>query len=211
MSFRLSVEISWNEISSFIFLELYTHMEKNMKNIICWYWNLAGKTLMLKPTLQIFDINKISECTSYIQLTLRYLKHWLLKRLLKSSWIKAGVRNYQILLFVHGQSKWSKSTCPTKIIDIFFLFVKENICCGYSLEAPHWVASNEYPQYMFSSRNKKNIYLIIWILFLARNPGQVNWNFLLVLREMGQVEQVRHGISTALIKVNTGLISLYIS
>ena len=29
-------------------------------------------------------------------------------------------------------------------------------------------------------------------------PGQVNWNFLLVLREMGQVGQVGHGISTAL-------------
>ena len=26
---------------------------------------------------------------------------------------------------------------------IFFLFLKENICCGYSLEAPHQSASNE--------------------------------------------------------------------
>ena len=25
---------------------------------------------------------------------------------------------------------------------IFFLFLKENICCGYSLEAPHWGASD---------------------------------------------------------------------
>ena len=32
-------------------------------------------------------------------------------------------------------------------------------------------------------------------------PGQVSWNFLLfVLREMGQIGQVRHGISTALHK-----------
>ena len=43
---------------------------------------------------------------------------------------------------------------------IFFLFLDENICCGYSLEAPHRGASNEYPQHMFSSRNKKNI---MWI------------------------------------------------
>ena len=28
---------------------------------------------------------------------------------------------------------------------IFFLFLDENICCGYSLEAPHRGASNEYP------------------------------------------------------------------
>ena len=41
----------------------------------------------------------------------------------------------------------------------------------YSLEAPHRGASNEYPQHMFSSRNKKDIgifrmkkapYLLLW-------------------------------------------------
>ena len=46
---------------------------------------------------------------------------------------------------------------------IFFLFLDENICCGYSLEAPRFsyfltkTASNEYPQHMFLSRNKKDI------------------------------------------------------
>ena len=40
---------------------------------------------------------------------------------------------------------------------MFFLFLHENICCGYSLEAPRQGASNEYPQYMFLWRNKKNI------------------------------------------------------
>ena len=40
---------------------------------------------------------------------------------------------------------------------MFFLFFLENICCGYSLEVPRWRTSNEYPQHMFSSRNKKNI------------------------------------------------------
>ena len=56
---------------------------------------------------------------------------------------------------------------------IFFLFLLKNICfgysseaphqgmcCGYSLEVPHWGTSNEYPQYMFLWRNKRNIYLI---------------------------------------------------
>ena len=41
-------------------------------------------------------------------------------------------------------------------------------------------------------RETRNIF-IIWILFLdfyeVLVPGQVNWNFLLVLREMGQVGQ----------------------
>ena len=43
---------------------------------------------------------------------------------------------------------------------IFFLFLHENICCGYSLDAPCRGTSNEYPQHMFSWRNKKNIYRI---------------------------------------------------
>ena len=38
---------------------------------------------------------------------------------------------------------------------MFFLFLQENICCGYSLEAPHRGTSNEYPQHMFLWRNKK--------------------------------------------------------
>ena len=69
----------------------------------------------------------------------------------------AGVWNYQILLLVHGQVNGQnplvqpRFTCP-KIL-IFFLFLKENIFCGYSLEAPHWGASNEYPQHMFYLRN----------------------------------------------------------
>ena len=40
---------------------------------------------------------------------------------------------------------------------IVFLFLDENVCCGYSLEAPWRGASNEYPQHMFSLKNKKNI------------------------------------------------------
>ena len=39
---------------------------------------------------------------------------------------------------------------------VFFLFFHENIHCGYSLEAPHLGASDEYPQHMFLWRNKKD-------------------------------------------------------
>ena len=58
---------------------------------------------------------------------------------------------------------------------IFSLFLDVNICCGYSLEAPHWGASNEYPQHMFLLRNKKDIssflmkkvpYLLLWLFSL---------------------------------------------
>ena len=39
--------------------------------------------------------------------------------------------------------------------DIFYVSA-QNIDCGYSLEPPRWGGSNEYPQSMFLSRNKKN-------------------------------------------------------
>ena len=39
--------------------------------------------------------------------------------------------------------------------EIFHIFA-QNIDCGYSLEPPRWGGSNEYPQSMFLSRNKKN-------------------------------------------------------
>ena len=47
-----------------------------------------------------------------------------------------------------------------KKVLIIFLFLNENICCGYSLEAHRLGASNKYPQHMFLWRIKKNIYLI---------------------------------------------------
>ena len=39
---------------------------------------------------------------------------------------------------------------------IFFIFLLKSIDCGYSLEPPRRGGSNEYPQYMLLSRNKKN-------------------------------------------------------
>ena len=45
------------------------------------------------------------------------------------------------------------------MIYIFFLFLEENICCGYSLEVPRRGASNEYPHHTFSSEvSKKSIF-----------------------------------------------------
>ena len=42
---------------------------------------------------------------------------------------------------------------------IFFLFLQENLCSGYSKESTHWYDSNEYLQHILLWRNKKNIYL----------------------------------------------------
>ena len=48
--------------------------------------------------------------------------------------------------------KWKFSY---KNFDSFHIFA-QNIYCGYSLEPPRRGGSNEYPQFMFLSRNKKN-------------------------------------------------------
>ena len=44
-----------------------------------------------------------------------------------------------------------------KMFDIFLIFA-QNIDRGYTLEVPRRGGSNEYPQSMFWSKNKKNRY-----------------------------------------------------
>ena len=39
---------------------------------------------------------------------------------------------------------------------VIFLIFAQNIDCGYTLEPPRRGGSNEYPQSMFWSKNKKN-------------------------------------------------------
>ena len=44
----------------------------------------------------------------------------------------------------------------TPSAEFLFHISAQNRDCGYSLELPWWGSSNEYPQSMFLSRNKKN-------------------------------------------------------
>ena len=48
------------------------------------------------------------------------------------------------------------------INSIFFLFLHENICCGYSLEVPQRGSSNLSQKHMFLRRNNKNV-RIFWL------------------------------------------------
>ena len=45
-----------------------------------------------------------------------------------------------------------------EIFFYIFLIFAQNIDCGYTLEPPRRGGSNEYPQLMFWSKNKKNRY-----------------------------------------------------
>ena len=43
-----------------------------------------------------------------------------------------------------------------------FVFLHKNVCCDYSLEAPHRGASNEYPQHRFFVEKDKNIIVFVY-------------------------------------------------
>ena len=81
-----------------------------------------------------------------------------------------------------GSPYTDQSIAPEAILFIFFsakkqifsLFLHKTIFCGNSLSSQG--TSNEYPQHMGSSRNKKNIYLIR-LLSRATIIGYVGYIF----------------------------------
>ena len=70
--------------------------------------------------------------------------------------MKTRLCNIQIFLALKNENfQW-------KILVIFLIFA-QNIDCGYKLEPPRQGGSNEYPQSMFWSKNKKNSYIPLHI------------------------------------------------
>ena len=57
-----------------------------------------------------------------------------------------------------------------KIFDIYPIFA-QNIDCGYMLEPPRRGGSNEYPQSMFLSKDKKNRYTPVYPSFFYIKVG----------------------------------------
>ena len=55
-----------------------------------------------------------------------------------------------------------------RCISKYFSYFSMKTCCGYSLEVPLRGTSNEYPQHMFSWRNKKISILFVQKLALSR-------------------------------------------
>ena len=55
---------------------------------------------------------------------------------------------------------------------LFFLFLSQNICCGYSKEPSWWDGSFEHPKHMFKLMDKK-IIAILRKLFLLNWPYEV--------------------------------------
>ena len=63
------------------------------------------------------------------------------------------------------------------VVLIHFLFFNKSIHSRYSSEVPFRGASNEYPQHMYSSRNKKNNFLVAFYMLL-HNWKKGLYNFL---------------------------------
>ena len=73
--------------------------------------------------------------------------------------------NISVLGYVGNRIHFIRKTCPCNVyplephfyiaklgyagVYLFFLFLVQNIDCGYSLEPPHRGGSNVYPQSMF--------------------------------------------------------------
>ena len=45
---------------------------------------------------------------------------------------------------------------------LFFIFLNQNICCGYSKESSQWDGSFENPKHMFKLMDKKKIAILSW-------------------------------------------------
>ena len=69
-------------------------------------------------------------------------------------WILTHYENMPIQIYWKFYNQ-KKGEFSDKNSDIFQISA-QNIDCGYSLEPPRRGGSNEYPQSMFLSRNKKN-------------------------------------------------------
>ena len=65
-----------------------------------------------------------------------------------------NITKTRLFKYIENFSTKNWKFSDNKKSDIFHISVK-NIDCGYSLEPPRWGGSNEYPQSMFLSRNKK--------------------------------------------------------
>ena len=77
-------------------------------------------------------------------------------------------RNVAFFFFFFFHLSRNKKKCPHAVqfsihyenllMQYIFLIFAQNIDCGYTLEPPRRGGSNEYPQSMFWSKNKKNRY-----------------------------------------------------
>ena len=70
--------------------------------------------------------------------------------------------NTQTIVNQTNRSREKDELCTEKV---FFLFLDQNICCGYSKEPSHWDGYFEHPKHIIKLISKKT-FTILWATFL---------------------------------------------
>ena len=83
---------------------------------------------------------------------------------------------------------------PPWIVLIFFLFLMKKYMLWVLIISPRWGASNEYPQCLFSWRNKENIYLIPPLIWSYAFPANRPWNCIQLIFELNEMSRHNLGI-----------------
>ena len=66
----------------------------------------------------------------------------------------------QLLLLINVLGGWAVFQINMRNWKLFFLFLNQNICCGYSKEPSQWEGSFEYPKHMLKLMGKKIIKIL---------------------------------------------------
>ena len=75
--------------------------------------------------------------------------------MIRSSWFYQNHNENMFMQYAEIFSAVKIGNFSRNFFDIFLIFA-QNIDCEYTLEPPRRGDSNEYPQSMFCSKNKKN-------------------------------------------------------
>ena len=120
----------------------------------CWNRISSAFGYSDRETVQVYSLQAPPWVTLWeSNERLMVLKVWILH----TEHISLRKHAYSCILKISPPKNWKFSD---KNPDIFHIHA-QNIDCGYSLEPPRRGGSNQYPQSMFLSRNKKNnVYLI---------------------------------------------------
>ena len=79
------------------------------------------------------------------------------------------------LCIQHKNSGPKKRVCKWKL---FFLFLNQKLCCGYSKELSRWEGSFEHPKHMFKQMDKK-------IIAILHSKKLLNWPYAKLLKLHG--------------------------
>ena len=108
------------------------------------------------------NLNRLTVNKSWLQLkhVLTFQRKLSPKEITGMKWQELYITKTRLFKYIENfTTKKNSESFQIKILIFFFYISAKNIDCGYLLEPPRRGGSNEYPQSMFLSRNKKdNIY-----------------------------------------------------